>query len=78
MKPTKRPPKELPLFWSRITKFPIQNLNKIYFKKNKVNSFRKNKGGNYNGVLRITVRNSTDTNRKVTGWIQGICKEFKV
>jgi len=33
----KKTPKELSLYWSRITKFPIQNLNKIYFKKNKVN-----------------------------------------
>lgn len=70
-------PKELSAYWSKITKFPILSLNKIYFKKNKVNSYRKNMGTNYHGVLRITVRKSTDMNRKVTGWIQGICREFK-
>lgn len=48
-------------------------LSKIYLKKNKVNSYRKNKGEGYHGVLRITVKKSTDLNRKVMGLVEGIC-----
>lgn len=70
-------PIQLSLYWSEITKFPKNTLNKIYFKKNKVNSFRKNKGKEYHGVLRVTVRKSTDLSRKVTGWVEGICLQSK-
>jgi transcriptional regulator with XRE-family HTH domain len=68
----KKSPKELSDYWSKVTKFPQDFLTKIYYKKNKINSFRKNKGSKYNGVLRITVRKSTDLNRKVIGWVKGI------
>lgn len=67
---------ELIRYWSKVTGFPMKNFKKIYFKKNKVNSFRKNRGKEYNGVLRISVKKSTDINRKVMGWIQGICLQF--
>jgi hypothetical protein len=69
---------ELSSYWSKITGFPIEKFQKVYFKKNKVHSYRKNKGPNYNGVLRISVKKSTDLNRQITGWIQGICKQFLV
>lgn len=63
-------------YWSEVSNFPTDNFKKIYVKKNKVNSFRKNRGKEYSGVLRITVKRSTDLNRKVTGWIHGICNQF--
>ncbi|HLD91820.1 MAG TPA: hypothetical protein VI795_00320 [Patescibacteria group bacterium] len=69
---------ELISYWSKITDFPTNKFEKIYFKKNKVHTFRKNIKEKYFGVLRISVKRSTDLNRKVTGWIQGIYKEFKV
>jgi hypothetical protein len=69
----KKTPNQLSNYWSEVTKFPKVTLNKIYFKKNKVNSLRKNKGDDYHGVLRITVRKSTDISRKVMGWVEGIC-----
>lgn len=37
-------PDELSKYWSKVTNFPKNMLCKIYFKKNKVNSIRKNKG----------------------------------
>lgn len=64
---------ELSRYWSGVTGFASDKLTKIYFKNNKVNSYRKNKGEEYNGVLRITVRKSTDINRKVMGWVEGVC-----
>lgn len=68
--------RELTTYWSEVTDFPIEKFNKVYFKKNKVNSFRRNRGPEYNGVLRITIVKSTDLNRKITGWTKGICMEF--
>lgn len=64
---------ELSSYWSEVTNFPIDKFGKVYLKKNKVNSFRKNRGEEYKGVLRISVRKSTDINRKVMGWVKGIC-----
>ncbi|WKZ25503.1 MAG: hypothetical protein QY322_03915 [bacterium] len=69
--------KELILFWAKISGFTKDNFKKIYFKKNKVNSFRKNRGKEYNGVLRVSVKRSTDINRKVMGWVEGICLQFQ-
>lgn len=58
--------------WSSITGFPVSMFGKIYFKRNKVNSTRKNRDKSYYGVLRVTVRKSTDMNRKVMGWVEGV------
>jgi len=69
---------ELASYWSKVTEFPILKFSKVYFKKNKVHSFRKNRGLNYSGVLRISVRKSTDLNRKIMGWIEGICLQSGV
>jgi len=65
--------KELSGYWSKVTRFPISKFNRVYYKKNKVHSFRKNRGINYSGVLRISVTKSTDLNRQITGWTKGIC-----
>lgn len=67
---------KLCLYWSKVTESPRSKFKKIYFKKNKVRSFRKNRGENYYGVLRISIRKSTDLNRRITGWIKGISTEF--
>jgi len=72
----KKSKNELIKYWSNVTNVPEKYFNHIYIKKNKVFSYRKNRGKKYNGVLRIAVRKSADLNRKVTGWIQGIYKEF--
>lgn len=71
-------PTELSEYWSKATGFTPDRLTKVYFKKNKVKSYRKNRGDNYYGVLRITVKKSTDLNRKVMGWIEGICLQSGV
>lgn len=60
-------------YWSRITDFSESKFKKIYYKKDKKKKYRKNQGKNYYGLLRITVLKSTDLNRRITGWIEGIC-----
>lgn len=71
-------PTELSGYWSKVTGFTPDRLTKVYFKKNKVNSYRKNRGDNYSGVLRISVKKSTDLNRKVAGWVEGVCLQSGV
>lgn len=61
-------------YWADVTKFPINNFQKIDWKKNKVNTKRKNIGNKYYGLLNIYIKNSTNLNRKIEGWVEGICK----
>lgn len=61
-------------YWSKITNVPEYKFDRIYYKRNKINTKRKNTGNGYYGLLRICVKKSTDLNRKITGWINGITK----
>ncbi len=46
--------------------------SKTAFKRHNPKTNRRNRFTNYHGLLDITVRRSTDFNRKITGWINGI------
>ena len=59
--------------WSSITGFSEALFDKIYFKKNKLGTKRKNIHESYFGLLRIKVKKSTNLNRKISGYIEGIC-----
>jgi len=37
------------------------------------NKYRKNQGKDYYGLVRVKVLKSTDLNRKISGWIKGVC-----
>ncbi len=63
-------------FWSQVTGFSKQEFDRIYFKKHKILSLRKNVGDDYHGLLRVQVRSSADLNRRITGWIEGIYKKM--
>ena len=64
--------------WAKMTGFSIAKFDKIYLKKDKVKTNRKNTGSSYNGVLRVKVKKSTNLNRKITGWIEAIIKQCGV
>ena len=66
------------IYWSKITGFPLDCFQKVDWKKNKINTKRKNVGQNYFGLLNVYVRKSTNFNRKISGWIEGICKYCRV
>ena len=70
--------KEVQKYWSNITGFPINNFQKIDWKKHRINTKRKNIGEKYFGLLNIHIRNSTNLNRKIEGWIKGIYKNCGV
>lgn len=60
-------------YWSKIVSVPSSKI-KVYFKHNKIKTKRKNIGNDYNGLLMVRVRKSTNLNRKITGWVEGICR----
>ena len=63
---------EIARYWSEITDFPANSFERTYFKKNKISTNRKNIGKKYHGLVRIMVRRSSNLNRKIQGWIEGI------
>jgi len=64
-------------FWSSKLNIQENSLQKIRYKKNKINTKRKNVGDLYNGCLRVTVVASSTLNRRVVGWIDGIMGTLK-
>ncbi len=59
-------------YWASKTGFPLSNFDKIYLKKDKTNTKRKNVGNEYYGLLRIKVKKSTNLNRRISAWIEAI------
>lgn len=64
--------KEVVDHWIKSTGFPKEFFERIYFKRHKINTKRKNIGNNYFGLLRISVKKSSSLNRKIQGWIEGM------
>lgn len=50
----------------------------VRFKKHKPETNRRKTDDDYKGLMRITVRKSTDLNRKISGWIEAIAKQWGV
>jgi hypothetical protein len=66
---------EIKQYWSEITTFPLSQFTKIRWKKHNLSPKRKNIGKKYYGQLRINVRKSSTFNRKIAGWVEGICQK---
>lgn len=64
-------------YWVTRLNKPKEKIQYVYFKKNKINTKRRNVGKEYHGLIRINVRESTDLNRRISGWIQGILNSYK-
>lgn len=64
-------------FWSKelnVTKSKIR----VYFKRHNLNPKRRNTGENYNGLMRISVRKSSELNRRIAVWTEELCKYWGV
>jgi hypothetical protein len=61
------------IFWENVLNTKI---NLLYFKHHNPKTNRKNIGDNYNGMLRVDIKRSTDLNREINGWILGISESF--
>lgn len=59
-------------YWAKNLGVSAGNIQRVYYKKNKVGSNRKNIGDQYKGLVRVIVRKSTFLNRKIAGWIEGL------
>ena len=66
--------KKIQKYWSKKISIPINKIT-IYLKRNKIKTIRKNTGDKYNGLIRIKVRKSSNLNRRISGWIDGIYEE---
>lgn len=64
-------------YWSKNISISPQNI-RVYFKHNKIQTKRKNTGNDYYGLIRVCVNKSTNLNRKITGWIEGVCQHCRV
>jgi hypothetical protein len=65
-------------YWSHVLNLPLTKFQKVRLKKHKIKTNRKNINKNYYGLLAINVKRSTNLNRKIMGWIEGICKNCGV
>ncbi len=65
---------EVKEYWARVLGESVVNLSTVYFKKNIIKRDRKNTENGYHGLVRIRVRASTNLNRTITGWVDGIVK----
>jgi hypothetical protein len=59
--------------WARVLE--IEKVHGVYFKKHVVKTKRKNAGESYFGLIIMTVKKSTNLNRKITGWIEGVSEK---
>lgn len=58
-------------YWSEKLSVPLEKI-RVYFKKNNLNPKRKNINQDYYGVLKASIFKSTDLNRKIAGWTEGV------
>lgn len=59
-------------YWRKQLNIPSSVSFRIYFKKHNPKTVRKNINENYYGTARIKVNASTDFNRKIAGWMEGV------
>lgn len=63
-------------YWSEVTGFGLDKLNKVYYKKNKIKTNRKNTGDLYYGGIRVKVRSSSTLLRRIAGWTEAIYRNI--
>lgn len=63
-------------FWSKELSAKRSEL-RVYLKKHNSKRMRHNIGVDYHGTIRIMITRSTDLNRKIAGWIEGVVEYCK-
>lgn len=69
---------EVKKYWSKVLRVPLDSFEKVYWKKAKIKTYRKNIGENYFGLVRVKVQASSQLSRKIVGWTKGICKHWGI
>lgn len=62
-------------YWAEFLDVPVNEIS-VSYKKHNSSPKRKNIGVYYRGLIRVTVYRSTDLNRKIQGWINGIASHI--
>jgi hypothetical protein len=70
--------KEVIQYWTRQLQLPRSTRISVYFKRHKTRGLRRKPAEEYFGSLRIRVRASTDLNRQIRGWIDGIIENCQI
>lgn len=63
-------------YWSETLEISKYKFGEPILKKHNIATKRRNIHDNYHGLIRISVRKSTNLNRKISGWILGIGKNI--
>jgi hypothetical protein len=61
-------------YWSNVLDIPKAKFGNVVAKKHKINTNRKYIDTDYNGLIRISVKRSTNLNRRIKGWVLGLDK----
>ena len=69
---------EIKKYWAKNTGYSTLKFDKIYYKKGQIKIKRHNTKNEYHGLLRVRVNRSTNLNRKIMGWIDGVCEKWGV
>ena len=64
-------------YWGKILSIPPKKI-RVYFKRHKINTKRRNVGKDYHGLLRVNVKRSSNLNRRISGWIEAFNKYCRV
>lgn len=59
-------------FWSAVTGVPASAFGKAWIKRHAPKTNRRNVDDAYHGCLAVTVARSTDLNRRIAGWWEGV------
>jgi len=62
-------------YWSKNISIPLNNI-RTYLKKSKINTIRKNSDDDYYGLIRVRIKKSTNLNRMIDGWVDGVCEKL--
>lgn len=65
---------EIQRYWAKELTIPAKLLGTVYFKRNAIKRIRTSSENGYYGLVRIRVRASSELNRTIAGWIEGIVK----
>jgi hypothetical protein len=63
---------EIIKFWADALELPDDCVPRIYFKNAKRKTNRKNTGEQYFGVMTVRAKASTELNRRIAGWVEGV------
>jgi hypothetical protein len=65
-------------YWSKNIGIPKEKFNNVSFTNTRLSETLRHTRDEYFGQLRLTIVKSTDLNRRISGWIHGICLQSGV